>query len=356
MSIVADFWEEHCIECGEPACYATCAKYIPARTGRCKRFAYDSGAGLRELCSGSRTIAFHPWGKLELLWHGRMASQRVRKALLLINGLVEPLALMLGAQVYKVWRSVRWRLARVCSRLDSPPTSWRIACVAEQDETLVASIADADNNEIFRQEIILKSGERFSAGWRVPKVEEDALFRICSYDGTRGKVRFEELSLTDEQLPIIKCVAWDLDGTLWDGTLVEDGIEGIRLKDDVIAAIKHLDESGIINSIVSKNDESMAIEALKQLGVDEYFVYPQIGWGSKSVAIKRLAQQMNIGLDAIAFVDDTEHERTEVKAECPAVAVLAPEDVVTFVEATCQQDSQMGSLRRKMYRDEIETA
>ena len=353
MRVVADFWEEHCIECGEPACYATCSKYISARTGRCKRFSFDTGAGLRELCSGSRTIAFRPWGKLELLWHGRMASQWVRKFLLLVNGLLEPVALALGIRVYRVWRSLRWRLAKACSRRSGYSTLWRIACVAEQDETLVASVADADNDEIFRQEMTLKAGERFVAKWRLPKVEEDALFRICSYDGTNGKVRFEELSLTDEELPIIKCIAWDLDGTLWDGTLVEDGIEGIRLKTDIVAAIKRLDSCGIVNSIVSKNDESLAMDALKKLGIEEYFVYPQIGWGAKSVALKRLAQQMNIGLDAIAFVDDTEHERAEVKAECPAVAVLAPEDVATFVETACSQSSQMGSARRKMYRDEM---
>lgn len=353
MNIVVDFWEEHCIECGEPACYATCSKYIPARTGRCKRFSYDTGAGLYELCTGSRTIAFRPWGKLELLWHGRMASRLVRKFLLLVNGLLEPIVLALGVKVYKTWRSLRWRLARAWSRQNKAPTIWRIACVAEQDETLVASIADADGSEIFRQEMTLKAGERFVTSWRLPKIEEGALFRICSYDGTHGKVRFKDLFLTDELMPIVKCVAWDLDETLWDGTLVEDGVDGIKLKDDVVAAIKRLDSCGIVNSIVSKNHEVTAIEALKELGVEEYFVCPQIGWGAKSVAIKRLAQQMNIGLDAIAFVDDTDHERAEVKAECPAVIVLAPDAVPLFVENACQQGSQMGSVRRKMYRDEM---
>ena len=62
---------------------------------------------------------------------------------------------------------------------------------------------------------------------------------------------------------------------------------------------------------------------------------------------------MNIGLDAIAFVDDTEHERAEVRAECPEVAVLAPKDVAAFVAATCSSGSHMGSERRKMYRDEM---
>ncbi len=353
MNAVADFWEEHCIECGEPDCYATCAKYVPARTGRCKRLSFDTGAGLREFFTGVRTVAFRPWGKLELLWHGRMATGWVRKALLLINGLAEPVALALGAKVYKIWRSVRWRLARMCSRRSGPPALWRIACVAEQDGTLVASVANADGDELFRKELVLKSGERFAAVWRLPKIEEGALFRVSSYEGTKGRVRFEELALTDGEPPVIKCVAWDLDGTLWDGTLVEDGMEGTRLKDEAVEAIRRLDACGIVNSVVSRNDEGAAIEALKRLGVEEYFVYPQIGWGAKSVAVRRLARQMNIGLDAIAFVDDTGHERAEVKAECPEVSVFAPEDVAAFVESVRSSDSQMGPGRRRMYRDEM---
>lgn len=352
-SVVCDFWEEHCIECGEPVCYASCAKYLHARTGRCKRFSFDSGAGLHEWRTGERTIAFSPWGKLELLWHGRMAKQWVQRAMLFANGIAEPVALLIGVRVYRIWRSIRWRLVKMCSWYSKPPTIWHIACVAEQDETLVSSIADAEGNEVFRKELAIKAGERFKAKWRLPKVEEGALFRVCSYDGTNGKIKFKELLLMDDDIPFVKCVAWDLDGTLWDGTLVEDGIECIRQKEDVIAAIKRLDSCGIVNSIVSKNDESVVIDALKTLGIEECFVYPQIGWGAKSVAVKRLAQQMNIGLEAIAFVDDTEHERVEVKAECPAVAVLAPEDVATFVEAACQHGSQMGSARRKMYRDEM---
>ena len=353
MNVAADFWEEHCIECGEPECFASCGKYAAARTGRCNRFVSDTGAGLREVCTGARTIAFRPWGKLELLWHGRMTSRLVRKAMLLLNGIVEPVALFLGPCIYKLWRSVRWRFVVACSWRIRTPTVWRIECVAEQDETLVASVANADGKELFRKELALKAGERFAARWRLPKVGEGALFRICSYDGTKGKVIFEELSLTDEEIPLIKCVAWDLDGTLWDGILVEDGVDGINLKGDVVAAVRRLDSCGIVNSLVSKNDEGVAIEALKRLGVEEYFVYPQIGWGPKGAAVKRLAQQMNIGLDAIAFVDDTEHERAEVKAECPEVTVLAPEDVAAFVEAACSLDSQMGSERRKMYRDEM---
>ena len=353
MNIVADFWEEHCVECGEPVCYASCATYAPARTGRCKRFSFDTGSGVHEWRTGMRTIAFRPWGKLELLWHGKMAPPFTRKFLLLLNGLVEPVALLLGRGVYKIWRSVRWRIGMALARRPRAPAVWKIACRAEQDELLVASVANASGNEVFRREMQLKASVPFSTEWRLPTVERDALFRISSYDGTKGKVTFERLALLDVTASAIKCVAWDLDGTLWDGVLVEDGFDGLRLKPEILELIKRFDSHGVVNSVISKNDTNVAIDALKRFGVEEYFVFPQIGWEAKSVALRRLARQMNIGIDAIAFVDDTEHERIEVKAECPEATVAAPEDAAALADTVYQQGSQLGSERRKMYRDEM---
>ena len=63
-----------------------------------------------------------------------------------------------------------------------------------------------------------------------------------------------------------------------------------------------------------------------------------------------LAQEMNIGLDAIAFVDDREENRAEVRANCPGVRVLDERArVADFVGTT----TSLGSSRRKMYREEM---
>ena len=40
----------------------------------------------------------------------------------------------------------------------------------------------------------------------------------------------------------IKCLVWDLDNTLWDGTLLEDA--GVTLKKDSVEIIKTLDQRG----------------------------------------------------------------------------------------------------------------
>lgn len=358
MNVVVDFWEEHCTECGEPLCFASCPKFVPSRTGRCGRFSRDTGSGLREWRTGSRAIAFRPWGKLELLWHGGLAPEWVRRLLLFANGLAEPVALALGPFAYRLWRSARWRFARAVARRKTVPATWRVACVAESAGTLEASIAAPSGEEVFRRVIRLEPGKRFSAEWPVPAVAPGAVFRFSSADGTRGAVRFEELSLCDKPSApgSIKVVAWDLDGVLWRGTLSEG--EDVRLDEDVMAVVKALDERGIVSSICSKNDEAEALAKLKALGVDEWFVFPQINWGPKSASLKRLATEMNIGLDAIAFVDDRGENRREVMGLLPQVSVFDETETATLLsrpefKAASAEPGALGPARRRMYREEM---
>lgn len=108
----------------------------------------------------------------------------------------------------------------------------------------------------------------------------------------------------------IKCVVWDLDNTVWDGILLED--EEVVLRPGVVDILKALDERGILHSIASRNDHATAMAKLESLGLAEYFLYPQINWNSKASSVEQIAKDINIGLDAIAFIDDQPFEREEV--------------------------------------------
>lgn len=55
----------------------------------------------------------------------------------------------------------------------------------------------------------------------------------------------------------VKCVVWDLDNTVWDGVLLEDG-DGRPLRPGVREAIEELDRRGILQSIASRNDHEAA--------------------------------------------------------------------------------------------------
>lgn len=115
----------------------------------------------------------------------------------------------------------------------------------------------------------------------------------------------------------VKCVVWDLDNTVWDGTLSEG--DNVSLRPGVLDAIVALDERGILNSVASRNEQSAALAALEHLGIAAYFVAPKINWGDKSGSIRQLAREINLSLDTFAFVDDQPIERDQIVRELPEV-------------------------------------
>lgn len=129
---------------------------------------------------------------------------------------------------------------------------------------------------------------------------------------------------------LVKCLVWDLDNTLWQGTLLEDA--NVQLSDGIRQVISTLDSRGILQSIASKNDYDHAWERLEQLGVAEYFVHPHIGWGRKSDAVTEIAQQLNFAISTIAFIDDQPTERAEVAFGAPEVRCYAAEQALSLPE------------------------
>ena len=113
----------------------------------------------------------------------------------------------------------------------------------------------------------------------------------------------------------VKVLVWDLDETLWSGTLIEG--DDVRPRPGVPETLEALDSRGILHSIASKNDPDMALARLRELGLHDYFLYPQIGWSTKSSGIRKIAESINVGLDAIAFIDDQPFERDEVAHALP---------------------------------------
>lgn len=152
----------------------------------------------------------------------------------------------------------------------------------------------------------------------------------------------------------IKCVVWDLDDTVWDGILLED--PEVRLRPDVVEIIKTLDERGILHSIASRNDHDAAMARLREHGLDEYFLYPQINWNSKAASVAQIAQDINIGLDAVAFVDDQPFEREEVAFSHGKVLCLDSrrlDDLLDRPEFTPRFITEDSKVRRRMYMADI---
>lgn len=125
--------------------------------------------------------------------------------------------------------------------------------------------------------------------------------------------------------PPVKCLVWDLDNTLWRGTLLED--PSVTIDERAVAVVRELDRRGILNSIASRNEESLALAKLREHGLDQYFLYPQINWNAKDVSVKSVADALNVGIDTIAFVDDQPFDREEVAFSLPEVRCYSPSDL-----------------------------
>ena len=131
-----------------------------------------------------------------------------------------------------------------------------------------------------------------------------------------------------------KCLVMDLDNTLWGGIIGDDGLEGIALGQgsplgEAYAAFqdyaRELSRRGVILAVCSKNDEANALEpfekhpdmVLKRGDIASFVA----NWQNKADNIRAIAQELNIGLDALCFIDDNPFERNLVRRELPMVAV-----------------------------------
>ncbi|AZM51245.1 hypothetical protein DMA15_00465 [Streptomyces sp. WAC 01529] len=152
----------------------------------------------------------------------------------------------------------------------------------------------------------------------------------------------------------VKCLVWDLDDTVWNGTVLEG--DAPRPFPEVLDTLNTLDERGILHAAASRGDHDTATAHLRALGIEELFTVLEIGWGAKSDAVRRVAEALNIGIDTVAFIDNDPVERAEVAAAHPAVRVLAAEQAADLPTLPPFQppfvtDESRG--RRHLYRSEL---
>jgi FkbH-like protein len=131
-----------------------------------------------------------------------------------------------------------------------------------------------------------------------------------------------------------KCLVLDLDNTIWGGVIGDDGMEGIELGQgsplgEAYVAFqdyaRELSRRGVILAVCSKNDEANALEPFEnhpdmvlRRGDIASFV---ANWSDKAANIRAIAEELNIGLDSLVFIDDNPFERNLVRQELPMVAV-----------------------------------
>ena len=131
-----------------------------------------------------------------------------------------------------------------------------------------------------------------------------------------------------------KCLVLDLDNTLWGGVIGDDGLGGIQLGQgsavgEAFLAIQkmalELRARGVVLAVCSKNDEHSARLPFRDhpdmLLREDHIAVFQANWTDKAANLRAIAAVLNIGVDALVFLDDNPAERLQVRRELAAGGV-----------------------------------
>jgi FkbH-like protein len=154
------------------------------------------------------------------------------------------------------------------------------------------------------------------------RVSRDAQIQLARALGTHW--------LPAALLPACKMVAVDLDETLHQGILGEEGIEGVAVTPAharLHAHLKELAARGVLLALVSRNEPEDVERLFAARGADyglalEDFVAVEVSWGSKADAVRCAAAAARIGEDAVVFVDDNPGELLDVGLHCAGAALV----------------------------------
>lgn len=126
-----------------------------------------------------------------------------------------------------------------------------------------------------------------------------------------------------------KAIIFDCDNTLWKGVIGEDDVEH---NSDIQQDIVFMANRGVIIGLCSKNNEQDVLDALKDqiLTMDFISVY-RINWKDKASNLKEIAEELNIGLDSIVFVDDSLFELELVASQLPEVVGITPDMLMSAI-------------------------
>jgi len=179
--------------------------------------------------------------------------------------------------------------------------------------------------------VILQTGVKNSADYRF-FYSSKSLYTIEFY-----------INYAQYILPIImsangkskKALIFDCDNTLWNGVLGEDGFNGINMSskntkgivfEEIQSIAVKLAKQGVIIGLCTKNNFDDVQNVLENhpdmLLKDEHIVIKKINWKDKSANLKEISKELNIGLDSIVFIDDSDFEVNLVKEFLPEINVL----------------------------------
>ena len=132
-----------------------------------------------------------------------------------------------------------------------------------------------------------------------------------------------------------KAIIFDCDNTLWKGVIGEDGIDGIDMSSTsnlgkfyhlVQRIAVFLSKRGVIIGICSKNNENDVLEVFRNhrdiILKEEHIVIKKVNWDDKASNIREIASDLNVGLDSMIFVDDSNFEINLINEKVPEILTI----------------------------------
>jgi FkbH-like protein len=132
-----------------------------------------------------------------------------------------------------------------------------------------------------------------------------------------------------------KAIIFDCDNTLWKGVIGEDGMEGIdMLPTSKSGKFYHLvqqiavflSKRGVIIGLCSKNNEQDVLDVLRNhkdmILKEEHIVIKKVNWVDKASNLREIASELNIGIDSLVFVDDSNFEINLIKEQVPEILAI----------------------------------
>lgn len=239
----------------------------------------------------------------------------------------------------------------------------RIAHSRKQCSEFLKYCFKIDGNYKFNE--VMRGFENLSLMWNnlkftiIKEVINPHTENIKNIQELTDKITEEEIRLfnclkkIDSQKSVIKCVAWDLDNTIWEGTI--DNNDNVKLKKGVLDLFNELQRQGIPSVVISKNNYKFAMEQLTKFNLEKYFLEFKISWNDKYTAIQEISDSLNISLNSILFIDDSEFELLQCNLFLPEVQTLHA-DKFLELQNIIQSDytTQEGSKRIELYRSIIQ--
>ena len=218
-------------------------------------------------------------------------------------------------------------------RVTVVPAESAVAAAAAFDHAVAASCAE-------HQAILVRwSGTFHELGWRRAHRPAHYLHydQLLTHDGLVGAAQVLARYIAALTTPRKKVIALDGDNTLWAGLAGETGPASVEFLPDsprgrchhrVLQQLKTLSENGVLLALVSRNDPATVHAVLDRPGFPltrQDFSALRLNWEPKSANLRSIAEELNLGLDAFIFIDDSEPEILEVATALPEVhSVLVP--------------------------------